>query len=85
MIKWVQTGREYRFWRERYFQSSDIIDSLQLSLDAQEVLTSLVQRKHLSGRGLIRLGKIARSIADIDKKTHIEPSHVLEASSYKEM
>lgn len=85
----VERGRAYRAWRES--QPNDEISAAmegalaRFSLDeaGEETIVALARAKHLTGRGLVRLGRIARTIADIAEEPHVGRNHVLEASMFR--
>ena len=54
-------------------------------LDAacKELLEQIINRLGLSARAYTRIIKIARSIADLEGSTQIQPAHLAEASSYR--
>jgi len=51
--------------------------------DASELLTSAVERLPLSGRGRVRVARVARTIAALHGAERVEPAHVAEALSYR--
>ena len=75
--------RAYRFWREEKNSEEDALESLHLSCEAQVKLARISKVNHLTGRGIIRLARIARSIADMDECEAVSTAHLLEASSYR--
>jgi magnesium chelatase family protein len=50
---------------------------------ASELLASAVDRLPLSGRGRVRVARVARTIAALGGASDIEPEHVAEALSYR--
>jgi magnesium chelatase family protein len=50
---------------------------------ASELLSSAVERLPLSGRGRVRVARVARSIAALAGAQEVEPAHVAEALSYR--
>jgi magnesium chelatase family protein len=50
---------------------------------ASELLSSAVDRLPLSGRGRVRVARVARTSAARGKASEVEPAHVAEALSYR--
>ena len=56
-----------------------------LSKECSLLLERAMQRLNLSARAYDRIIKVARTIADLDKKSDIEPSHISEAIGYRSL
>lgn len=56
----------------------------ELDSRGHDLLIKAEQRFHLSSRGLHRLLKISRTIADLEGSTRIQPSYIAEALQYRE-
>lgn len=54
-----------------------------LSADSEGILRNAFETLHLSARARSRIIKVARTIADLDFSTDIQPKHILEAASYR--
>lgn len=61
----------------------DIDETINLSKEVSEILKLSAQKLNLSPRSYHRLIKVARTIADLDEKENIEPSHLYEALQYR--
>ena len=49
----------------------------------RSVCSALSKRTHLTGRGIVRLVRIARTIADVAESEQVTQDHVLEAAMYQ--
>ncbi len=63
--------------------SKDISNLIELSKEVKEVLDRSAIKLGLSARAYHRVIKLARTIADLEKKSEIELSHILEALQYR--
>lgn len=88
----VEKGRAYRRWRalkqgrETTSDGSTLESTLErfaLEPAGQECLLELSRRCHLTGRGITRLCRIARTVADLEESERITSTHVLEASMFQ--
>ena len=58
---------------------------ISLSMDARKYLASIGERLRLSGRGLSRVLRVARTIADLADEESIQTKAVLEALAYRDV
>lgn len=86
----VERGRAYRAERERRRGEScatageeGVLAAFDLDGGAAETLVALARRTHLTGRGMVRLGRIARTIADVAQAPRVTREHLLEASMFR--
>lgn len=84
----VMAGREYKSWRVSKGEGCAnsvraFIDSCQLTDEAIEFFEAFATRKNLSGRGIIRVLSIARTIADIEQRDRVGVDELFEASSFR--
>ncbi|MDE7159075.1 MAG: YifB family Mg chelatase-like AAA ATPase, partial [Clostridiales bacterium] len=56
-----------------------------LSKECEQILRHAFESLHLSARARSRIIKVARTIADFDLCENIQPQHILEAASYRNM
>ena len=56
---------------------------LELSPETREFLTGMAGKLRLSGRGISRVLKVARTIADLAGEAHIQTSHLAESLMYR--
>lgn len=84
----VRRGRAFRASRERArggpAQGSLSLESslapALIDSEAREVMLEIAKRTNLTGRGIARLARIARAIADLEEADRVDVEHVLEAS-----
>lgn len=89
----VERGRAFAARRDAGSSTGDpsrpassleqIVASFDLADAASEALMGIASTRHLTGRGIKRLCRIARTIADIDEDPRVERRHMLEASMYQ--
>lgn len=92
MRQLVERGRAFCAWRvqrkeKRESDTSELsggvdaaIPDFELDETGQDTLLDIARHSHLTGRGIVRLCRIARTIADIDEVERVGSVHLLEAS-----
>ena len=93
---YVVRGRAFRAWRESRMDDADteaeddesrsidgVVSTFGLDEAAEKCVLGLSKRTHLTGRGIVRLVRIARTIADVAESEQVTQDHVLEAAMYQ--
>ena len=93
---YVVRGRAFRAWRESRMDDADteaeddekrsidgVVSTFELDDAAEKCVLGLSKRTHLTGRGIVRLVRIARTIADVAESEQVTQDHVLEAAMYQ--
>jgi magnesium chelatase family protein len=65
--------------------SKDLKKFCSLDAPSQKLLEEAVERLGLSARSYHRILKIARTIADLDKRETLEVKHIAEAIQYRRL
>jgi magnesium chelatase family protein len=60
-----------------------LLDACGLDTRTKTALEQAARLHHLSGRGITRLLRVARTLADLDEAEHVETNHVAEALGYR--
>ncbi len=84
--------RAYSFQRQRFgaarFNNSmtnkEVRELANLSPAAKELLDNAAEKLNISARSYVRSVKVARTIADLNGETSIEPGHISEALQYRQ-
>ena len=89
-------GRAFRAWRESRVDDANseaeedesrsidgVVSTFGLDEAAEKCVLGLSKRTHLTGRGIVRLVRIARTIADVAESERVSQDHVLEAAMYQ--
>lgn len=90
----VERGRRFAEWRASHADDpsardtagSDVEAGLSdetVSSEAKDILLQVASRRHLSARGISRLVRISRTIADMEESPLVQPPHVLEGSMFQ--
>ncbi len=86
----VSDGRAHRAWRRAHAPEADaaprsikgVISSYDLDDGARSTILDIARALHLTGRGMARLGRVARTIADMERAARVSRDHLLEASLF---
>ena len=68
-----------------HLSSAEVRSFCQLTADDNEFLELAIEKLNLSTRAHHKILKIARTLADMEAKEHIEHKHIIEALSYRAM
>lgn len=86
----VRSARAFAAWRRAREREAPSVgrvcrrrDRPAMPAEAEDALLALARGAHLTGRGIARLARIARTIADLDEAERIQPCHVREAAAYR--
>lgn len=89
LVQQVMQGREFAAWRSSRNSNATsgvhanleaAVSSYGLEASALDALTKLAEQKHLTARGISRLCRIARTIADMEQREAVSTGQLLEAS-----
>ncbi len=80
--------RQLDRYQDRLLQNADLTNReikkfVTLSQEAEELLNQAAERLAISARSYMRIIKVARTIADLAKASHIEVPHITEALQYR--
>ena len=83
----VRRGREFMLGAGRDSSSrlsgAELLRASAMGRKPRTVLTGMARSYHLSGRGVTRLLRVARTIADLSESDRVECDHLLEAAGYR--
>ena len=79
----VLKARNHQRERQGSVNALAPLDRLHLSLAAQEMAQKIAKSFRLSARGYTRLIRVARTIADLEAISTIEPAHIAEAATFR--
>ncbi|PIE54247.1 MAG: ATP-dependent protease [Dethiosulfovibrio peptidovorans] len=79
-----QRWEPYGFCSNAEVPETILREQLNLSQQGQQVLTKMAERLRISGRGLARVLRVARTIADLQKEGAVPAEAVYEALAYRE-
>lgn len=67
----------------RRLGGADLLRACSLGRSERAILTGMARSYHLSGRGVTRLMRVARTVADLSGCARVEKEHLLEAAGYR--
>ncbi|MBE6469506.1 MAG: ATP-binding protein [Coriobacteriaceae bacterium] len=86
----VERGRAFAAWRGARRRDpvagqgvEGAVAAFDLDGPGRKALLDIARRRHLTGRGIVRLCRVARTIADIEEAERVGATAVLEASMYQ--
>lgn len=84
MAELVSAAREFRAWRERGLDDTfRRPPAAELDARARQALESLARGLSLGGRGVVRVTRVARTIADMAERELISEEDVVEALAFR--
>ncbi len=75
----VESGRD----ASRRLAGAELLGVCGLERSQRAVLTGMARSYHLSGRGVTRLLRVARTIADLSACDRVDSEHLMEAAGYR--
>ena len=79
----VRKGMDFASWRRSRYESTGAVTDLMLDEGGEDSLVAISRSRNLTGRGIVRLARVARTIADMEGATSATAAHLLEAASYR--
>lgn len=79
----LERFKKCNFYCNSDMKSEDINKYCKLDSKTSSILELIYNKYHLSIRAYNKILKVSRTIADLDKKEHIEKEHILEAIQYR--
>ncbi len=61
----------------------EVIEACRLDGELMRLVEKMARRHHLSGRGVIRVLRVARTIADLDRSDAVKSEHLYESCMYR--
>lgn len=85
MRELLDAALEFRARREKGVPSVSgrNIGSMGFSLEAQRAFETVSDRLAMGGRAIVRVARVARSIADLEQSERVSTEHVLEACAFR--
>lgn len=85
----VRAARERASWRGERMESlgnvtpHEVIESCGFSTAGHKLIEDMAHKHFLSGRGIVRILRVARTIADLDESESVREEHLLESCMYR--
>ena len=83
-------AREYESWRlarqgsvRRRLSTPELVETCQMDEEAQTFLEDMAKAYAMSGRSIMRLLSVARTIADMEQSSRVAQDHLAEALGFR--
>ena len=85
MARDVERGRAFAAWRRKRggIEGPEAVSDVGLSLDAKEAFERLAEGLALGGRAIVRVARVARTVADLRESEVVETDDVVEAVGFR--
>jgi magnesium chelatase family protein len=87
MAEQVKEARDYASWRRARDDGKPDerrnVPELRLDGSAGATLDGMAKRLGLGGRNIVRIARVARTIADLDGSAEVQKDHVMEACAFR--
>ena len=81
----VLAAREFASWRASRggAERATTVAEADLDIAAQATFESLAERLALGGRSIVRVARVARTIADLEGRERVCPDDIVEAAAFR--
>lgn len=87
IINMARSAQEKRYLRSSIYNSYASLSTIKalfdVSVEAQTLVETAARKLNLTNRSSLKVFRVARTVADLDNSSTIEPSHVAEALQFR--